>query len=69
MGCYDNWWLPHPPGPMPPGSFLALSRLVKEHFAEQGVRSNQGLEVPIVGVGKLEYPTSPSRRCATGRAT
>jgi 2-enoate reductase len=56
MGCYDNWWLPHPPGPMPPGCFLALARLVKEHFAEHNVRSNQGLEVPVVGVGKLGYP-------------
>ena len=56
LGCYDNWWLPHPPGPMPPGCFLALSRLVKEHFHEHGVRSNLGLEVPIVGVGKLGYP-------------
>jgi len=56
MGGYDNWWLPHPPGPMPPGSMLALARLVKEDFAKHGVRSNQGLEVPVVGVGKLGYP-------------
>ncbi len=21
LGCYDNWWLPHPPGFMPPGCF------------------------------------------------
>jgi 2-enoate reductase len=41
---------------MPPGCFLALSRLVKEHFAEHGVRSNLGLDVPVVGVGKLGYP-------------
>ena len=66
MGCYDNWWLPHPPGPMPPGCFLALSRLVKEHFAEQGVRSNQGLEVPIVGVGKLGYPDLAERALREG---
>jgi 2-enoate reductase len=56
LGCYDNWWLPHPPGPMPPGCFLALSKLVKEHFIEHGVRTNLGQEVPVVGVGKLGYP-------------
>ena len=56
LGCYDNWWLPHPPGPMPPGCFLAISRLVKDCFAREGIRSNAGLEVPVVAVGKLGYP-------------
>jgi len=56
LGCYDNWWLPHPPGPMPPGCYLALSRLVKEYFAQNQVKSNAGQEVPVVGVGKLGYP-------------
>jgi len=56
LGCYDNWWLPHPPGAMPPGCFLAVSRLVKDHFAAKGIRSNAGLEVPVVAVGKLGYP-------------
>ena len=56
LGCYENWWLPHPPGPMPPGCFLAIARLVKDFLAEKGVRSNAGLEVPVVAVGKLGYP-------------
>ena len=56
LGCYDNWWLSHPPGPMPPGSWLALAQLVKDHFAEHSVRSNLGLEVPVVAAGKLGYP-------------
>ncbi len=56
LGCYDNWWLPHPPGPMPPGCFLSVSRIVKERFALKGIRSNAGLEVPVVAVGKLGYP-------------
>jgi 2-enoate reductase len=56
LGCYDNWWLPHPPGPMAPGCYLEVSRIVKEHFADRGVKSNAGLEVPIVAVGKLGYP-------------
>jgi 2-enoate reductase len=56
VGCYDNWWLPHPPYPMPPGVFLGVSRLVKEFFADEGVRSNLGVEVPVVAVGKLGFP-------------
>ncbi|MDR2070905.1 MAG: NAD(P)/FAD-dependent oxidoreductase [Treponema sp.] len=56
LGCYDNWWLPHPPSSMPPGCFLEVSRTVKEYFKTQGIMSNAGLEVPIVGVGKLGYP-------------
>ncbi|MBF9018159.1 MULTISPECIES: FAD-dependent oxidoreductase [unclassified Oceanispirochaeta] len=56
LGCYDNWWLPHPPGPMPPGCFLEVSQIVKEYFAENKIISNAGVEVPVVGVGKLGYP-------------
>ncbi|MDR2740863.1 MAG: FAD-dependent oxidoreductase [Treponema sp.] len=56
LGCYDNWWLPHPPSSMPPGCFLEVSRKVKEYFKAQGIKSNAGVEVPIVGVGKLGYP-------------
>lgn len=56
LGCYDNWWLPHPPAGMPPGCFLDISKLVKDHFKEHGILSNAGQEVPIVAVGKLGYP-------------
>jgi 2-enoate reductase len=56
LGCYDNWWLPHPPSSMAPGCFLEVSRIAKEYFAKNGVKSNAGLEVPIVAVGKLGYP-------------
>ncbi|MDR2246474.1 MAG: NAD(P)/FAD-dependent oxidoreductase [Treponema sp.] len=56
LGCYDNWWLPHPPSSMPPGCFLEVSRRVKEYFKAQGIMSNAGVEVPVVGVGKLGYP-------------
>ncbi|MBN2046720.1 MAG: FAD-dependent oxidoreductase [Anaerolineaceae bacterium] len=56
LGCYDNWWLPHPPNTMPSGCFLEAARLVKDHFIEQGVLSNAGISVPVVGVGKLGYP-------------
>ena len=56
MGCYDNWWLPHPPSSMPPGCFLPLSEIVKKYFKEKGILSNAGVPVPVVGVGKLGYP-------------
>jgi len=56
LGCYDNWWLPHPPSGMPAGCFLEVSRIVKERFRERGVKSNAGFDVPIVAVGKLGYP-------------
>jgi 2-enoate reductase len=56
LGCYDNWWLPHPPGPMPPGCYIDAARIVKERFAERGIRSNAGLELPVVAVGKLGFP-------------
>ena len=52
LGCYDNWWLPHPPGPMPPGCFLEVSQIVKEYFTANKIISNAGVEVPVVGVGK-----------------
>ncbi len=56
LGCYDNWWLPHPPAGMPSGCFLEISEIVKKHFAEKELKSNAGIEVPVVAVGKLGYP-------------
>ena len=56
LGCYDNWWLPHPPASMPPGCFLEASAMVKEYFAKNNIKSNKGLPVPVVAVGKLGYP-------------
>ncbi len=56
LGCYDNWWLPHPPAGMPPGCFLEVSKLVKKYFEENNIMSNAGKKVPVVAVGKLGYP-------------
>ena len=56
LGCYDNWWMPHPPASMPAGCFVPVARAVRERFAADGVRSNAGLPVPVVAVGKLGYP-------------
>ncbi|MBQ7602923.1 MAG: FAD-dependent oxidoreductase [Clostridia bacterium] len=56
LGCYDNWWLPHPPSSMPSGCFLEISKIVKDFFAKNRILSNMGLPVPVVAVGKLGYP-------------
>ena len=56
LGCYDNWWLPHPPEGMPAGCFLDMSRIAKEFFRRNNIKSNAGADVPVVAVGKLGYP-------------
>ncbi len=56
IGCYDNWWLPHPPAGMPAGCFLDISRIAREYFAQNKILSNAGEKVPVVAVGKLGYP-------------
>ena len=56
LGCYDNWWLPHPPSSMPSGCFLQISKIVKDFFADNNILSNAGVPVPVVAVGKLGYP-------------
>ena len=56
LGCYDNWWLPHPPASMPSGCYLDISEMAKKYFADNKILSNKGLAVPIVAVGKLGYP-------------
>ena len=32
LGCYDNWWLPHPPTFMPPGCFLEVARVARDYL-------------------------------------
>ena len=56
LGCYDNWWMPHPPASMPAGCFLPVARAVRERLSKDGVVSNAGVPVPVVAVGKLGYP-------------
>ena len=56
LGCYDNWWLPHPPASMPSGCFLEVAKCVKDYFEANEIVSNAGIKVPVVGVGKLGYP-------------
>ena len=61
LGCYDNWWLPHPPAGMPAGCFLDVAKAAKDYFRENKIKSNVGVEVPIVAVGKLGYPDVAER--------
>lgn len=56
LGCYDNWWLPHPPSSMPSGCFTDICQIVKSHFKENNILSNAGKPVAVVAVGKLGYP-------------
>lgn len=56
LGCYDNWWLPHPPTSMPPGCYVEAARVAREHLRARDVRSNAGLDVPVAAVGKLGNP-------------
>lgn len=56
LGCYDNWWLPHPPASMPAGCFLDISKIAKDYFSINNIKANTGLDIPIVAVGKLGYP-------------
>lgn len=66
LGCYDNWWMPHPPASMPAGCFVPVARAVRERFKAHGVRSNTGLPVPVVAVGKLGYPDVAERALREG---
>jgi 2-enoate reductase len=66
LGGYDNWWLPHPPGPMPPGCYLPVAKIVKDHFLQSKLKSNAGHDVPIVAVGKLGYPDLAERALRGG---
>lgn len=56
LGCYDNWWLPHPPAGMPAGCFKLVAKAAKDYFRENQIKTNKGQDVVIVAVGKLGYP-------------
>jgi 2-enoate reductase len=66
LGCYENWWLPHPPGPMPPGVFLKVAKILRDFLIRDGIRSNAGLPVPVAAVGKLGYPDVAERALRDG---
>lgn len=61
LGGYDNWWMPHPPNGMPPGVYVEIANMVKEAFSKLGIKSNAGVDVPIIAVGKLGFPDLAER--------
>jgi 2-enoate reductase len=67
LGCYDNWWLPHPPNSMPSGCYLPVAKLVKEFFESKKIQTNAGLPVPVVAVGKLGYPDLAEKALREGQ--
>ncbi len=67
LGCYDNWWLPHPPAGMPAGCFLDISEIVRTRFQTKKILSNAGLPVPVVAVGKLGYPDIAEKALRDGK--
>jgi len=67
LGGYDNWWLPHPPGSMPPGVYTAVAKMVKNYFTEHSITSNARLPVPIIAVGKLGYPDLAEKALRDGK--
>ena len=67
LGCYDNWWLPHPPSSMPSGCFLDIAEIVKKYFAENNIKANSGLPVPVVAVGKLGYTDLAEKALRDGK--
>ncbi len=68
LGCYDNWWLPHPPAGMPAGCFLEIAEIAKSYLKENKIFSNAGVEVPVVAVGKLGYPDMAEKALREGMA-
>jgi 2-enoate reductase len=67
LGCYDNWFLPHPPGSMPPGCYIDISQIVKKYFEDNNILSNKGIPVPVVAVGKLGYPDLAEKALRDGK--
>ena len=67
IGCYDNWWLPHPPSSMPSGCYLDIAEIAKKYFADHGIKSNAGFPVPVVAVGKLGYPDLAEKALRDGK--
>ena len=66
LGCYDNWWLPHPPEGMPPAPFTGAASIVKKYLKDNNIRSNAGFDVPVAGVGKLGFPDIAERALQRG---
>lgn len=67
LGCYDNFWLPHPPSSMPAGCYLDIADITKKYFKDNNILSNKGLEIPVAAVGKLGYPDVAEKALRSGK--
>jgi 2-enoate reductase len=52
---------------MPPGCYLDISKIVKDYFKAKNIKSNAGLDVPIIAVGKLGYPDLAENAIRSGQ--
>ena len=68
LGCYENWWLPHPPASMPSGCFINIAEVVKKHFEKNNILTSLGKPVVIIAVGKLGYPDLAENVLDTNKA-
>lgn len=57
VGCYDNWYWPHPPIYQPPGCMVDTAEIAKKHVL-----------LPIITVGRLGYPDLANRILKEGKA-
>ena len=69
LGCYDNWWLPHPPEGMPAGCFLDMSKIKRNSSAE--IVSNRIPEwtFRLLQFGKLGICRTYRRKSESGMVT
>jgi 2-enoate reductase len=69
LGCYDNWWLPHPPAGMPAGCFWTCPRPPRITLRSIISSPTRACRCPWWPWASWAIPTSPSRRCGTASAT
>lgn len=57
VGCYENWYWPHPPEYQDPGCMVDVAREVKKK-----------VKIPVITVGRLGYPELANRVIESGDA-
>jgi 2-enoate reductase len=55
-GCYDSWYWPHPPTYQEPGAMV-----------EMAAQAKKVVNIPVIGVGKLNDPVLAERVIAEGK--
>lgn len=70
LGCYDNWWLPHPPARYaPPVGFLDVSKVARNTSPPGASSPTWAWRSPLWPWASWAIPTWPSRPCGTASAT